>query len=51
MVFDTFILCLIGVGYVLFLVSLLHDVSRLLKFTHRRIRGSDAVPQDLEAGR
>jgi hypothetical protein len=51
MVFDSFMLCLIAAGYVLFLVSLLPDAARLLKFTHRRLRGAIAARQDLEAGR
>jgi hypothetical protein len=48
MVFDVFMLCLIAGGYVLFLVSLLHDAARLLKLARRRLRVSDADPEDLE---
>jgi hypothetical protein len=50
MVFDTFMLCLIAAGCAMFLVSLLQDAARVLKFTRKRLRGSDAVRQDLEIG-
>jgi len=35
MAFDVFVICLIAAGYVLFLVSLLHDAACLLKSTHQ----------------
>jgi hypothetical protein len=50
MAFDVFMLSLIAAGYVLFLVSLLHDAVRLLKFTHQRLRQSGAEREHLKTG-
>jgi hypothetical protein len=48
MAFDVFMMCLIAAGYVLFVVSLLHDAARVLNLARRRLRVSDADPEDME---